>query len=265
MPAMPESQFDWDPANYDRARPSYPEALFDALWAYLDPAARARPATIEVGPGTGQATQALLARGAQVTAIELGPRLVAFLTQKFQDDPNLSVMNAAFEDAPLPTPVWDLVCSATAYHWIPTAQRMTRPHALLRSGGVLAIIDTIQVQDDDADHGYFERSQPVYARYWSNQTTFQPSPLPDEVEPPILAEVRASGLFDDVQLWRYRWDQHYDADAYMALVRSYSNTYELPPHTREQFLADLRAFVDAEDGARVVRPLVITLVAGRRR
>ena len=33
---MRESPFDWDPENYDRARPSYPEALFDDLWAYLD-------------------------------------------------------------------------------------------------------------------------------------------------------------------------------------------------------------------------------------
>jgi SAM-dependent methyltransferase len=261
---MPESQFDWDPENYERARPTYPPALFDALWAYLDPAARAQPATLEVGPGTGQATEALLARGARVTAIELGPRLAAFLTQKFAGQPNLRVVNAAFEAAALPTQVWDLVCSATAYHWIPAATRMTRPHALLREGGTLAIIDTIQVQDA-ADRDYFERSQPLYARYWPNQATFQPSPLPDTVEPPIMAEMRASGLFDDVQLWRYRWDQRYDAESYLALVRSYSNTYELPPDTRAQFLADLRAFVDAEADATVLRPLVITLVTGRRR
>ncbi len=259
---MPESQFDYDPENYDRARPSYPPALFDDLWAYLDPGARAQPATVEVGPATGQATHSLLARGARVTAVELGPRLAAFLAAKYVDQPALRVVNAAFEDALLPEASADLLFSATAYHWVDAAVRMSRPHALLRPGGVLAIVDTNQVRDD-ADRSYFERSQPLYARYWPDQQTYRPGPEPDLV-PPIFEEVRASGLFEDVRLSRYRWDQRYDVDAYIALVRSYSNTFELPPDRREAFLRDLRAFVAAEEGASVLRPLVITLVTGRK-
>jgi SAM-dependent methyltransferase len=261
---MGGSLFDWDPENYDRARPSYPDALFDDLWAYLDEGARAHPATtIEVGPGTGQATSALLARGARVTAVELGPRLAVFLERKFLAQPELAVVNAAFEDVPLPEGAWNLVFSATAYHWVAPETRTAKPHALLKAGGVLAVVDTIQVRDE-ADRGYFERSQPLYARYWPDQATFHPAPQPD-VEPPILEEMRASGLFEDVRLWRYRWDQRYDVDAYISLVRSYSNTYQLAKDLREPFLADLRAFVKAEEGAYVLRPLVITLVAGRRR
>ena len=258
-----ESLFDWDPENYDRARPSYPDALFDDLWAYLDEGTRAHPATIEVGPGTGKATRALLARGARVTAVELGPRLAAFLAQKFPAQPELTVVNAASEDVALPEGAWDLVFSATAYHWVVPEKRMAKPRALLKAGGVLAVVDTIQVRDE-ADRGYFERSQPLYARYWPDQATFHPAPLPD-VDPPILEEMRASGRFEDVRLWRYRWDQRYDVEAYISLVRSYSNTYELAPDLRESFLADLRAFVKAEEGAYVLRPLVITSVAGRRR
>ena len=260
---MGGSLFDWDPENYDRARPSYPDALFDDLWVYLDEGMRARPATIEVGPGTGQATRALLARGARVTAVELGSRLAVFLARKFLAQPELTVVNAAFEDVPLSEGAWDLVFSATAYHWVAPETRTAKPHALLKAGGVLAVVDTIQVHDE-ADRGYFERSQPLYARYWTDQATFHPAPQPD-VEPPMLEELRASGLFEDVRLWRYRWDQRYSVDAYIALVRSYSNTYALAPDLRESFLADLRAFVLAEEGAYVLRPLVITLVAGRRR
>ena len=135
---MPESQFDYDPENYDRARPSYPPALFDDLWAYLDPGARAQPATVEVGPATGQATHSLLARGARVTAVELGPRLAAFLAAKYVDQPALRVVNAAFEDALLPEASADLLFSATAYHWVDAAVRMSRPHALLRPGGIIS-------------------------------------------------------------------------------------------------------------------------------
>jgi hypothetical protein len=51
---------------YDEVRPSYPVELFDALFEALPP----QPEIVEVGPGTGQATKDLLARGATVHAIE---------------------------------------------------------------------------------------------------------------------------------------------------------------------------------------------------
>ena len=47
---------------YDEIRPSYPAAMFDALFGLLP----RRPRIVEVGPGTGQATKDLLARGAVV-------------------------------------------------------------------------------------------------------------------------------------------------------------------------------------------------------
>jgi len=260
---MPASFFDADPANYDRARPSYPDALFEDLWGYIDAQLRARPNVVEMGPGTGQATRSLLARGWTVTAVELGSNLASYLSQKYADEARLTVVNAAFEDAPLPLRAFDLVFAATAYHWIAPEARFARPHALLRDRGVLAVVDTVQIRDD-ADRGYFERSQHIYARYWPDQATFRPAPEPD-VEPPLVHEMEASGLFDDARLWRYRWDQHYDVDAYMDLVRSYSNTAQLPPEERGRFLEDLREFVATEDGGTVIRPLVVTLVAGRRR
>jgi hypothetical protein len=172
------------------------------------------------------------------------------------------VITSAFEDAPLAEGSWDLVLSATAYHWVRPDARMTRPHVLLAPGGVLAVIDTIQVASD-ADRGYFERSQPIYQKYWPNQQPAS-SPSPD-VDPPILEEMRSSGLFENVQVHRERWDQIYPLDRYLELVESYSNTNELPAKQRSAFLADLRAFIENEPGASVLRPLSITMVTGRRR
>ncbi len=248
------------PHIYTRVRPEYPPTFYDALFEML-PDRGAPIRAIEVGAGTGQATGPLLARGAQVTAIEIGPRIAAYLEQRFSRQPNLTVITSAFEDAPLTEGAWDLVLSATAYHWVRPDARMTRPHALLAPGGVLAIIDTLQVASD-ADRGYFKRSHPIYQKYWPQQQ-YQDSPDPD-VEPPILEEMRASGLFEDVQVHRRRWDQVYSTDASLDLVESYSNTNELAPDARAHFLKDLRAFIETEPGASVLRPLSITMVTGRR-
>lgn len=252
--------FDSVPHIYTRVRPEYPPTFYDALFDML-PDRGVPVRAVEVGAGTGQATGPLLARGAQVTAVEIGPSIAAYLEQRFSRQPNLTVISSAFEDAPLAEAAWDLVFSATAYHWVRPNARMTRPHALLVPGGVLAIVDTIQVRSD-ADRDYFKRSHPIYQKYWPQQQ-YQPSPEPD-VDPPILDEMRASGLFEDVQVRRQRWDQVYSTDAYLDLVESYSNTNELPPDARARFLADLRAFVTAEPGGTVLRPLSMTMVTGRR-
>src|ERR1051326_5385446 len=61
--------------RYDRARPEYPEALFNDLvtLAGLTPGDR----LIEVGCATGKATRPLARRGFRITCVELGAELAA--------------------------------------------------------------------------------------------------------------------------------------------------------------------------------------------
>ncbi len=257
-----QSAFDSVPEIYDRARPLYPAELFDDLFTYLrERRDTQRPEIVEVGPGTGQATQALLGRGALVTAVELGPSLAAFLAEKYRTNHDLRVVTGAFESVPLAEGTWDAVVSATAYHWVEPAARMERPYALLGPGGVLAVIDTNQVASD-VDRGFFDRSHPIYEKHRPGEP--RGVGLPIEVVPPILLQMQDSALFEDLRLWRYRWDQTYTGAEYADLLMSYSNTQDMEPGPRAGLVADLRAMVEAEPGGTVTRPLVITLTAGRR-
>jgi SAM-dependent methyltransferase len=156
---MPElrATFDQVAEIYDRVRPEYPAALFDELFSRLP----ARPDVVEVGPGTGQATGSLLGLGARVTAVELGPRLAERLRHNFPSRDDLEIIVAHFEAVDLPSHSFDAVVSATAFHWIAAPENLEKPHALLRPGGWLALIDTVQVTAP-ADHGFFERVQPIY-------------------------------------------------------------------------------------------------------
>lgn len=261
-PEPRQSAFDDSPAIYDRARPEYPAALWDDLFAALrERRGTANPQIVEIGPGTGQATRALLDRGAHVTAIELGPALAAYLAEKFRDRAALRVVTGAFEEVPLEAGRWDAVVAATAFHWIDPAVRMRRPHDLLAPGGLLAVVDTNQVRSE-VDRGFFDRTFSTYRKYRPDERV-DPGRPPDLV-PPIVDEMQASGLYEDVRLWRYRWDQRYDGAAYEDLLRSYSDMQRMAPAARDGLIAELRAMVEAEPDGHVVRPLVITLAVGRR-
>lgn len=195
--------FDNVPEIYDRARPTYPDPLFDEIFAYLRQSSPVlRPAVVEIGPGTGQATKSLLDRDAHVTAIEPGPQLAEFIRKKFRDTytGQLEVVNVSFKDSVLSPETYDLVVAATAFHWLDPNIRVEKCHSLLRAGGAIAIIGTNQVRSA-ADRGFFDRVFPIYRRYRPNEPRTE---LPGaDVVPAEHEEIKASGLFDAVTLRRY--------------------------------------------------------------
>lgn len=245
---------------YDEVRPSYPAPLFDALFRMLPP----RPEVVEVGPGTGQATKDLLARGAAVHAVEIGPAMAAKLRSNLRTG-RLRVTVADFEAFDIPANSADAVFSATAYHWVSPASRTDRPAHILRPGGVLAIVDLTQV-DAPADRGFFAAAQPIYDRYGEHHDG-PPAPARDRVDPPIRSVLEADGRFGQVEVRSYDWDQTYTASAYRKLMLSYSGTQMMDEADRSGLLDDMETFIEREFGGQVTRPLVVTLTTAvvRRR
>jgi len=121
---------------YETGRPGYPDAVFDHLEALG--ALRRGGRTLEIGPGTGQATVELLRRAGPLTAIELGHDLATRLVEKI-DDPRLRVVEGAFEAVDLGDERYDLVAAATSFHWVPPAAGLARVADLLAPDGWVAL------------------------------------------------------------------------------------------------------------------------------
>lgn len=104
--------------DYDRYRPRYPEAVFDDIVRIADMSDGSE--VIEIGAGTGIATEPLVRRGLSMTAIEPSPELAELAHAKLGDRASLFV--GRFEDYVAPGPV-RLVAAFNAWHWwIPTSQ-----------------------------------------------------------------------------------------------------------------------------------------------
>jgi Methyltransferase domain len=237
---------------YDEVRPSYPADLFDALFEVLPP----RPEIVEVGPGTGQATKDLLAHGASVLAIEIGPAMAARLRSNLPSD-RLRVCIGDFEVTKIAEGSADAVFSATAYHWISPEAQTDRPAAILRPGGLVAIVESIQV-DSPHDAGFFSAAQPIYERYGEGHTGPAP-PTRGSVDPPMRTVLDADHRFDSIAIRRYDWDQTYSASGYRDLMLSYSSTQMMAESDRAALLDDMESFIRKDFGGFVTRPLVITL------
>jgi hypothetical protein len=149
------------------------------------------------------------------------------------------------------------VVSATAFHWVAAPENLEKPYQLLRPGGWLALIDTVQVAAP-SDAGFFESVQPIYDRYGESKG-FVPSPAPDQATNRLLPELEASPLYAETLLFRYRWDQTYTTPDYADLLRSYSTSQAMAEGDREALIAEISQCIDRAFNGRVTRPLVITL------
>ena len=250
--------FDLEASRYERARPRYPEVLFDRL--IVESGLSVGMRALEIGPGTGQATEPLARRGLQICAVELGPHLAAEARSRLAPYPDVEVIVGDFEELPLPVATFDLVIAATALHWISEPLRFSRPHQLLKPGGHLGLLHTDPVSDGEGDR-FVRLSQPIYRRF-----SDQPN-APDYV-PPALNEIVPTTLnptlFVPVCFEVFPVQIEYSSARYVDLLRTFSPTIAMPLERRERFLSAIAELIDREFHGTIIRGVAFTLLVARR-
>jgi SAM-dependent methyltransferase len=226
--------FDGVAELYDRARPTYPEELFDDLveLAGLRPGSR----VLEVGCGTGKATLPLAERGLRMTCVELGTSLAAVAERNLAPFPEVEIVVADFETWTPPLAGYDALVSFTAYHWIERELRYSKAADVLHENGALAIAMVHHVLPPDADPFFLE----AQADYQAVGTGGNPPGPPEDVEA-FGEEMAASPLVRLVAERRYQWDVEYTADEYVDVISTYSENIAMDAVSRERLFELLHA------------------------
>ena len=252
--------FEEVPELYDRARPTYPDELFDDLAALAGLGEGAR--VLEIGCGTGQATLPLARRGYSVLCVELGEGLAAAARRKLAPFPNVHVVRANFETWEPERADFDAIVAFTAFHWVDPELRYEKSARLLREGGSLVVAGTLHVQRPDGDTFWNEVQEDYDAVVPSDDN--RPPPLPDEIDD-LRAEIEAGGRFDYVAARRYVWDHPYSTDEYISLLDTYSGHRALDDQRRTQLYDRIRRRIEARPGGRVTKTYVTMLNVARKR
>ena len=128
--------FDTVAQRYAKMRPSYPDELYQCVLEYSGIGETSE--VIEVGIGGGQATLPFLLSGCSLTAVEYGENLSNVCREKFKEFDKFKVITAKFEDVALEDEKYDLIYSATAFHWVPEEIGYKNVYKALKKGGVFA-------------------------------------------------------------------------------------------------------------------------------
>jgi SAM-dependent methyltransferase len=250
--------FDAAAADYHRYRSPYPDEVVDSVVQQ----ASVRPGTrvLEIGCGTGQLTVPLARQGAELVAVELGANLARFARTNLRPYRNARVEVSAFEDWPLPDTRFDVVVSASAFHWIDPHIRFSKSARALKHGGSLTIVHAHHVRGGTP--GFFEDTQPYYVKWGlSDDPFFQPT-APEDA-PVMYPELEAQPEFRSVVRGRFEIPRQHTTESYVGWLRTDSLIRSLDDDARSGFLQDIGALIDAKYDGSVARNFVYEVITAK--
>jgi SAM-dependent methyltransferase len=256
----PDKSFDLLAAQYERARPGYPEALYDRLVAY----ARLRPEArlLEIATGTGKGTLPLAQRGYRILCVEPGANLAAIARMQLAAFPEVEVQTVSFEDwEPASTP-FDLAFVAQAMHWLHPEQRLPKLASALRPDGALAIFgNSGGLREGDlnaAVQAAYRLHAPEFA-YNVDARSWYASP-----SGPVFDELHASAHFKDIDFDSFEWTRTLSAADYCSLIGTYSDHSTLPASQLKPLLAAVAQAIHAHGGHAVIEHKTGLFLARRK-
>ncbi|HEV2533473.1 class I SAM-dependent methyltransferase [Phenylobacterium sp.] len=234
--------FDTVAEIYDAVRPGYPEPLFDDIAAMVglgpgDP-------VLEVGCGSGQATESLYARRYAITALDPGPALIAAARRRFADAHDVAFVISRFEDWVAPAQGYRLVAAAQSWHWTPQARAFAGAALALRPDGWLAVFGSCPVRYPP---WFLAAAKPLYMRH-APELWGPPSESWYLPQGPVSGLFAGSGWFAPATHRAYPWIWPHTAESYRAFLRSRSDFNGIAEPRREALIDALAEAIVAHGG-----------------
>ncbi len=242
--------FDTIPEQFDKFRPRYSQELFDYLidFAKIGPEKK----VLELGPGTGQATDPILRTGCDYNAIELGEHLYARMQEKYSRFSNFHIVNDDFITHDFGRQKFDMIYSAATIQWIPEEVAFSKTYELLYPGGVLAMILT-KADYKTPNEDLYQKIQKIYDQYFK----------------PAIPYTHGSFKYDaalnygyiDFQRHDFHGRREMDPDEYVSFCGTHCDHIVIPEPYKTQFFEGLRNVVRENSGKVVFEDIYILYLA----
>lgn len=252
--------FDKVAKTYDEVRPSYPEKLINDIIEKTN--LKTNDRLLEVGAGTGKATIQLAEKGFNIHCVELGEKQAEILRDKCSNYPEVTVDVDSFEQ-------WEttehrefgLIYSAQAFHWIDPEIKYKKCHSLLKEKGHIALF-WYQPSDEVTEIGCEINSMmKKYVPDFSNDEVKKDTHI--ETIEMRKSEIISSGLFKNVQVFEYVFENKLDTEKYIKVFESYSKFAILDDNMKSKLRKEIESIVN-NHGGYVKSKLIFSLFIGEK-
>lgn len=249
--------FDTVAEEYDKYRPVYVSELYKDIFSYVDLTAESN--VLEIGIGTGQATQPIIETGCNLITIELGEKLAEITRKNFKEYTNIKVENLSFENYTCKNSSFDFIYSASAFHWINEEEGYNKVYKILKGNGVFARFASHPFTNIEGQEELFEKTQWIYFKYMPNPLGLTaPKALKryKEEDAERRSDIAKKYGFSDIQTKVYYRDLTFTSDEYINRLGIEIDKIALPSDVRTKFLHEFKNAIDEHGGKFTVRDMI---------
>lgn len=244
---------------YDQMRPSYPAAVFDDVIALSG--VNADSQVLEIGCGTGHATQEFAERGLAIDCVELGENMADLARTRLARFPRVRIQIADFDRCATDSR-YDLAYSAAAYHWLDPASREQKISTLLRPSGWLAFWRNRHIRNGSSDD-FVSAMQEIYAAA-APQLVNERGGLPGPSEVLELEREQLSPRFFEEPVYRVHfWSLRASASDYVRMLATHSDHQLLEERVRQRLFDRIETLIATRYGGSVVKDYATVLQMAR--
>jgi len=237
--------FDGIAERYGASRPGYPAHVVDFVTATAGLAPG--DAVLEVGCGTGQLTERLAGSGFRLTAIDIGPSMIAAARRRLTGA-EVCFQVTSFEDLAAADASFGLVIFSAAFHWIDPEVAFSKSARLLRPGGWLALLGAEEHYDD-----------PVGAAMDALWITHGDTGGAWERRPSDPEAIAATGLFGTPACLTDSQQAIQPAGDVISLASTRATFLGWPRDTQRHFTGELRRLLEPQPSVHLTRHTSVTM------
>ena len=239
--------FDTAVSNYDKMRPGYVDEIYQAIFKYVPIDENSN--VVEVGSGSGQATLPILKTGCKLTAVEYGENFSELLKSKFKVFPKFSVITGKFEEVSLEEDAFDLIFSATAFHWVPEKEGYEKVYRMLKKGGAFArFANRPRNCQNEPELG--EEIQALYNEYYNKQHNIKSGTKKwfTEEDAKAISLIPEKYGFTDIKYYLFYRERVFTASEYTKLLGTYSDHIAIEENIRKEFFSKIEDAINRHGG-----------------
>ena len=243
-----EWTFDTVASRYEKLRPGYVEDLYKTIFSYVP--INDSSNVVEVGIGGGQATLPILQTGCALTAVEYGENFSKLCEEKFKEYKNFLVITDKFENVSFSDSTYDLVYSASAFHWVPEDIGYSKVFSMLKSGGVFARFANHPYRDK----GNLELSEEIdnlYSQYYYEYYGRDIKSVKEYSEEQAIqrAQIAEKYGFIDIKHALFYRTRTFSAKEYIELLGTYSDHIAIEETIRTEFFLKIEEAINQYGGS----------------
>jgi cyclopropane fatty-acyl-phospholipid synthase-like methyltransferase len=247
-------------SDYAIARPGYPTELFGDIIEYSKINNDAK--ILEIGSGPGQATEYFVKSRYSITGLELGEKQVEYLLEKYDEYQNFNALCTSFENYNCEQETYDLIISATAFHWVKPEIGYPKAYKLLKINGVMAVFWHLASIIEPKTEMMIQIRN-IYRKYAPELDDYISLDEGEDLHNLRISQIQTNNLFNNPVSKIYRWDDEYTTERYLRLMNSYSDFHDIDNDKQKAILDSVADYINCK-GGKIVVPQEVRLYMARK-